>query len=67
MLVFSMLRDLVSFCREREKEVDKRFNFTLTTNGLLLEDEVIDWVIANDIALFSLWMEEKWSMINIAC
>ncbi|NLL86860.1 MAG: thioether cross-link-forming SCIFF peptide maturase [Syntrophomonadaceae bacterium] len=51
LLVFSMLRDLVSFCREREKEVDKRFNFTLTTNGLLLEDEVIDWVIANDISV----------------
>jgi uncharacterized protein len=51
LLVFPMLRNLVSFCREREKETGKRFNFTLTTNAVLLEEEVIDWVIANDISV----------------
>ena len=51
LLVFPMLRDLVSFCREREKETGKRFNFTLTTNAVLLKEEIIDWVIANDISV----------------
>lgn len=51
LLVFNMLQELVSFCRVREKETGKRFNFTLTTNAVLLEEEVIDWVIANDISV----------------
>jgi len=51
LLVFDMLKELVVYCRKREKETKKRFNFTLTTNAVLLEDEVVDWVIANDISV----------------
>ncbi|MDD2585087.1 MAG: thioether cross-link-forming SCIFF peptide maturase [Syntrophomonadaceae bacterium] len=51
LLVADMLKDLVSYCRQREKETGKRFNFTLTTNSLLLDDEISDWVIKNDISL----------------
>ncbi len=51
LLVANMLKDLVIFCREREKESGKRFNFTLTTNAVLLEDDIIDWVIENDISV----------------
>ena len=29
----------------------KSLPFTLTTNALLLDDEVIDWVIANNISV----------------
>ncbi len=51
LLVADMLKDLVAFCREREKETGKRFNFTLTTNAALLEDDIIDWVIENNISV----------------
>lgn len=51
LLVFDMLRDLVAYCRQREKETGKKFNFTLTTNGVLLDDVVSDWVIANNISV----------------
>jgi len=51
LLVADMLKELVSYCREREKGTGKRFNFTLTTNAVLLEDEIIDWVIENDISV----------------
>ncbi|MEA1960841.1 MAG: radical SAM protein, partial [Bacillota bacterium] len=51
LLVKDMLRELVVYCREREKECNKRFNFTLTTNCVLLDDKMIDWVIENDIAM----------------
>ncbi len=51
LLVADMLKDLVVFCREREKETGKRFNFTLTTNAVLLEDDIIEWIIENDISV----------------
>ncbi|MCL1863751.1 MAG: thioether cross-link-forming SCIFF peptide maturase [Defluviitaleaceae bacterium] len=39
MLNFGMVKDLVIYGREREKEAGKRFRFTLTTNATLLRDE----------------------------
>jgi len=51
LLVAPMLKELVKYCREREKEQGKRFNFTLTTNCVLLDDDIIDWVIENDISV----------------
>ncbi len=40
---FDMIKELVKYAREREKECSKNFRFTLTTNGLLIDDEVIDF------------------------
>lgn len=40
---FDMIRSLVAYAREREKETGKNFRFTLTTNGVLIDDEVIDF------------------------
>ena len=34
------VKDLVAYGREQEKLHDKKFRFTLTTNGILLNDEV---------------------------
>ncbi|MDR2609921.1 MAG: thioether cross-link-forming SCIFF peptide maturase [Clostridiales Family XIII bacterium] len=36
---FGVVRDLVRYGRERERELGKHIRFTLTTNGLLLDDE----------------------------
>ncbi|ROR25260.1 uncharacterized protein EDD66_11121 [Mobilisporobacter senegalensis] len=38
---FQVVRDLVKYGREQEKIHDKHFRFTLTTNGLLLNDDII--------------------------
>ncbi len=51
LMAADMLKDLVVYCREREKDMGKRFNFTLTTNAVLLKDDIIDWVIENDISV----------------
>lgn len=51
LLVAPMLKELVKYCRNREKDCGKRFNFTLTTNCLLLDEEMMDFVIENDISV----------------
>ena len=38
-----VLKELVAYCRSIEKEKGKNFRFTLTTNGLLIDDDVIDF------------------------
>ena len=40
---FDVVKDLVAYAREREKETGKNFRFTLTTNGILIDDDVIDF------------------------
>ncbi len=40
---WEVVKDLVRYAREREKETGKNFRFTLTTNGLLIDDDVIDF------------------------
>ena len=40
---FEVVKELVAYGRQREKETGKNFRFTLTTNGILLDDEVIDF------------------------
>ena len=40
---FDVVKKLVKYAREKEKEYNKNFRFTLTTNGLLIDDEVIDF------------------------
>ncbi|HKL78798.1 MAG TPA: thioether cross-link-forming SCIFF peptide maturase [Mobilitalea sp.] len=41
---FQVVKDLVIYGREQEKLHDKNFRFTLTTNGVLLDDEVMEFV-----------------------
>ena len=40
---FQVVKDLVAYARSIEKEAGKNFRFTLTTNGLLINDDVIDF------------------------
>lgn len=40
---FDVVKQLVAYARTREKECGKNFRFTLTTNGLLIDDDVIDF------------------------
>ena len=40
---FQVVKDLVAYGREQEKIHNKNFRFTLTTNGVLLNDEVMEF------------------------
>ena len=40
---FQVVKDLTAYARSIEKEKGKHFRFTLTTNGMLIDDEVIDF------------------------
>ena len=40
---FQVVKDLVAYGRELEKTADKHFRFTITTNGVLLNDEIMEF------------------------
>ena len=40
---FKVVKDLVAYARSIEKEKGKNFRFTLTTNGVLIDDDVIEF------------------------
>ena len=40
---FEVVKQLVEYARSIEKEKNKNFRFTLTTNGVLIDDDVIDF------------------------
>ncbi len=40
---FDVVKRLVAYAREEEKKHQKNFRFTLTTNGMLIDDDVIDF------------------------
>lgn len=41
---FKVVKQIVEYARSREKEYNKKFRFTITTNGLLLDDEKINFI-----------------------
>ncbi len=40
---FDVVKQMVAYARSIEKEHNKNFRFTLTTNGVLIDDDVIDF------------------------
>lgn len=43
LLNWQVVKDLVAYARSIEKQHNKNFRFTLTTNGVLVDDDVIDF------------------------
>lgn len=41
---FDVVKQIVAYARSKEKEYHKNFRFTMTTNGILLNDEIIDYL-----------------------
>lgn len=41
---FEVVKEIISYARSKEKEWGKHFNFTITTNGMLLNDDNIDYI-----------------------
>ena len=43
LMTFDVVKELVAYARSIEKDHGKNFRFTLTTNGVLIDDDVIDF------------------------
>ena len=41
---FGVVKQVVEYARSKEKEYNKKFRFTITTNGMLLDDDKIDFI-----------------------
>lgn len=41
---FDVVKKVVKYARSKEKEYNKNFRFTITTNGMLLDDDKIDFI-----------------------
>ncbi len=41
---FKVVKQIVEYARSREAEFNKKFRFTITTNGLLLDDDKIEFI-----------------------
>ncbi len=48
---FKTVKAVTEYVRQREKETGKLFKLTLTTNGMLLNNEAIKWLNDNSISL----------------
>ena len=44
LMAMDTVKETVAYARSLEKEHDKVFRFTITTNGILLDDETIDYI-----------------------
>ncbi len=44
---FDVVKGIVEYARSVEKEHGKNFRFTITTNGILLNDEIMDYINKN--------------------
>lgn len=44
---FKVVKDIVEYAKSKEQHYNKRFRFTITTNGMLLSDEMITYINEN--------------------
>ena len=47
LLKWDLVKETVAYAKGKEEEYNKKFNFTLTTNGVLLDDDKIDFLNEN--------------------
>jgi uncharacterized protein len=51
LLNFKVLKTALAYAQERGRELGKSVAASLTTNATLLREEVIDWIVANDVGV----------------
>ena len=51
LLNFKVLKSALAYANERAAVLGKRVDTSLTTNATLLRDEVIDWMVENDVGV----------------
>jgi len=49
LLEFSLIKKIVPYIRKREAETGKKISLSLSTNGLLLKKEVVDFLVKNKV------------------
>ncbi len=47
LMAFDTVKKTVDYARSLEKSINKKFRFTITTNGIALDDEITDYINAN--------------------
>jgi uncharacterized protein len=48
---FKVLQSALGYARDKGRELGKEVDASLTTNATLLRDEVIDWIVNNDVGV----------------
>jgi len=51
LLNFKMLKSALAYARDRAEPLGKQVNASLTTNATLLREEIIDWIVENDVGV----------------
>jgi uncharacterized protein len=51
LLNFKVLQSALAYARERAAALGKAVDASLTTNATLLREEIIDWIVANDVGV----------------
>jgi uncharacterized protein len=51
LLNFKMLKSALAYARQRGESLGKQVNASLTTNATLLREEIIDWIVENDVGV----------------
>lgn len=51
LLNFKVLQSALAYAQERARALGKEVDSSLTTNATLLRDEVIDWIVSNDVGV----------------
>ena len=58
-----VVKHVINYVRRREFETGKNIKLTLTTNGTLLNDDIIQFLNDNRVMLVLSWMAKKKLMI----
>jgi len=51
LLNFKVLRSALAYAKERAEALGKSVDASLTTNATLLREEIIDWIVENDVGV----------------
>ena len=44
LLNFELIKEIISYCSEKEKIYNKKFRYCMTTNGTIVNDEIIEYI-----------------------
>ncbi len=50
LLQFGLIKDIVAYCKMKEKEEGREFHFSMTTNGTLITEDIEKFIIENKIS-----------------
>jgi uncharacterized protein len=62
---FDLIKDIVKYSNKQGKAYNKKFFFSVTTNGSLFTDEVLDFFFANNILIYISWDGDKDSISKV--